>query len=57
MNSITVDALRNHPSDHGKLIDVRSAAEFAVGHIPGALNVLMEQVEMRMADIGNGPAA
>jgi rhodanese-related sulfurtransferase len=56
MNSITVDALRNHPSDHGKLIDVRSPAEFAVGHIPGAVNVPMEQVEVRMADIGNGPA-
>ena len=56
MNSITVDALRNHPSDYGTLIDVRSPAEFAVGHIPGAINVPMEQVEVRMADIGNGPA-
>jgi rhodanese-related sulfurtransferase len=39
----------------GKLIDVRSAAEFVIGHVPGAVNVPMEQVEMRMGDIGDGP--
>lgn len=39
----------------GKVIDVRSAAEYAVGHIPGAINVPMEQVETRTADIEGGP--
>ena len=38
-----------------RLIDVRSAAEFAIGHIPGAINVPMEQVESRLADVGDGP--
>jgi rhodanese-related sulfurtransferase len=39
---------------YGKLTDVRSAAEFAIGHVPGAINVPMEQVETRRADIGDG---
>src|ERR1700744_1389987 len=43
-------------SDTGKLIDVRSSAEFATGHIPGAINIPLEQVEARIADIGEGPA-
>lgn len=56
MFSITSpDVLRDNPAGYGRLIDVRSAAEFAIGHIPGATNVPMEQVEMRMPDIGEGP--
>ncbi len=53
--TVSPETLRDSSATHGKLIDVRSAAEFAVGHIPGAVNVPMEQVEMRMADIGSGP--
>jgi rhodanese-related sulfurtransferase len=53
--SISPPALRDGMGGRGKLIDVRSAAEFAVGHIPGAINVPMEQVEARMGDIGEGP--
>ena len=34
-----------------RLIDVRSAAEFASGHVPGAVNIPMEQVESRLDDI------
>jgi len=33
-----------------QLVDVRSASEFAAGHIPGTVNVPMEQVEKRLAD-------
>jgi rhodanese-related sulfurtransferase len=33
------------------LIDVRSASEFASGHVPGAINIPMEQVESRLADV------
>lgn len=55
ISAVRPDALRDDPEGHGRLIDVRSAAEFATGHIPGAVNVPMEQVEMRMADIGEGP--
>ncbi len=36
-------------------VDVRSAAEFASGHIPGAVNIPMEQVESRTADLPPGP--
>jgi rhodanese-related sulfurtransferase len=36
-------------------LDVRSAAEFATGHVPGATNIPMEQVESRMQDLPPGP--
>jgi rhodanese-related sulfurtransferase len=36
-------------------VDVRSAAEFAAGHIPGAVNIPMEQVESRLEDLPAGP--
>jgi len=55
VSTISAQALHDDSARHGKLIDVRSAAEFAVGHIPSAVNVPMEQVETRMADIGGGP--
>jgi rhodanese-related sulfurtransferase len=35
-------------------LDVRSAAEFGIGHIPGAVNIPMEQIETRMADVPAG---
>src|SRR4051795_2578835 len=34
-----------------QLIDVRSASEFASGHVPGSINIPMEQVEARLADV------
>jgi rhodanese-related sulfurtransferase len=54
VSSIEPETLYHQPAG-SKLIDVRSAAEFASGHIPGAVNVPMEQVETRMADLGAGP--
>ena len=33
------------------LIDVRSASEFATGHIPGAIHMPLEQVESRVDDL------
>ena len=32
-------------------LDVRSAAEFAAGHIPGATNIPLEEIEARLEDI------
>ncbi len=32
-------------------IDVRSAAEYASGHIPGAVNVPLDQIEARLDDL------
>jgi rhodanese-related sulfurtransferase len=37
------------------VLDVRSASEFATGHIPGAVNIPMEQVETRLPDVPTGP--
>jgi rhodanese-related sulfurtransferase len=34
-----------------QVIDVRSPGEYAAGHIPGAVNMPMEQVEARLADM------
>ncbi|MEQ1933413.1 MAG: rhodanese-like domain-containing protein [Fimbriimonadaceae bacterium] len=36
-----------------QLIDVRSPQEFAAGHLPCAVNVPMEQVESRTADLNS----
>jgi rhodanese-related sulfurtransferase len=33
------------------LVDVRSASEFSAGHIPGAVNIPMDQIEARIADL------
>lgn len=53
--TIHPEQLQGEPDRFGKLIDVRSAAEFATGHIPGAVNVPMEQVTARYQDIGDAP--
>ncbi|HKF25930.1 MAG TPA: rhodanese-like domain-containing protein [Candidatus Acidoferrum sp.] len=54
--SITVAGLRNQEIGHAGLVDVRSPAEFAAGHIPGAVNIPMEQIESRLDDLNpNGP--
>jgi rhodanese-related sulfurtransferase len=55
ISTVRPDTLHDSQAGYGMLIDVRSAAEFAIGHIPGATNIPMEQVETRMADIGEGP--
>lgn len=34
-----------------QLIDVRSATEFAGGHLPCAINIPLEQIELRTADL------
>lgn len=37
-------------TDHPQLVDVRSASEFASGHIPGAMNIPMQEIESRRED-------
>jgi rhodanese-related sulfurtransferase len=32
-------------------VDVRSASEYAAGHLPGAVNIPMEQIEARLDDL------
>lgn len=54
--SLTVANLHSQPPAHAQLIDVRSPAEFASGHIPGAVNIPMDQIESRLADLSSsGP--
>ena len=48
--SITVAEL-SHLSTPAQLVDVRSASEFASGHIPGAVNIPMDQIESRLDDL------
>ena len=35
-----------------KLVDVRTAQEFAAGHIEGAINIPVQELEARMAEFG-----
>ena len=56
MKSLTVSELENRlcAGDHLQLVDVRSAGEYATGHIPGASNIPMDQAESRLADLTPG---
>lgn len=54
-STITVSELRNRRPMQVQLIDVRSAAEFAAGHIPGASNIPIEQIEARLEDLADAP--
>lgn len=53
--SLTVADLRSYAPHQAQLIDVRSPSEFAVGHIAGAINIPMDQIESRLADLSSGP--
>jgi rhodanese-related sulfurtransferase len=39
-------------TDAPLVLDVRSAEEFASGHVPGARNVAYDEVEARLAELG-----
>ena len=34
-----------------QLVDVRSAGEFAAGHVPGSMNIPLEEIERRLGDL------
>jgi rhodanese-related sulfurtransferase len=49
---IGIDEVRMLQRDpETRLIDVRSPTEFSVGHIPGAMNVPLDELESRTADL------
>jgi rhodanese-related sulfurtransferase len=50
-SAVLVSQLRNRPSGVALLVDVRSGFEFASGHIPGAINIPMEEIEARLDDL------
>jgi len=41
----------NQQRGHAQLVDVRSPSEFAAGHILQAINIPMDQIEARLADL------
>jgi len=49
--SIAVADLCKQPPLQMQLVDVRSPSEFASGHIPGAVNIPMDQIESRIPDL------
>lgn len=52
-STLTVSELRNRASTPALLVDVRYGSEFAAGHIPGAVNIPMDQIEARLDDLGH----
>jgi rhodanese-related sulfurtransferase len=57
--SIDVKALRKmiQSQEPLQLVDVRSPGEYAAGHIPQAINIPLEQLEVRFADFTEGHVA
>lgn len=53
--TVSAKQLKLGSSQHFQLVDVRSASEFAAGHIPRAINIPMDQIESRMGDLSCGP--
>lgn len=49
---VDIQAARRLVSGGIKVVDVRTPAEFAAGHVPGAVNIPLEEVERRHAEIG-----
>jgi rhodanese-related sulfurtransferase len=52
--TIDVEELNNSADCAWQCIDVRSATEFAAGHIPAAINIPMDEIESRIADLRPG---
>ena len=50
---ISADELKKLTGSRGEaqLVDVRTASEYAAGHVPGAINIPMEQIEARLDDL------
>ena len=44
-------SVRMHSGERFQIVDVRSAREYAEGHLPGALNLPLEEVEARIDDV------
>lgn len=49
--SISVPDLKGYFGEPRQIIDVRSASEFATGHIPGAINIPLDEIESRIRDL------
>ena len=49
--TIDVEELGQRGGPGWNCIDVRSATEFAAGHIPAAINIPMDEIECRLSDL------
>jgi phage shock protein E len=47
---------RKWVSEGARLLDVRSAGEYAAGHIEGALNIPVQELPTRVAELGRDKA-
>lgn len=53
MNTISVSELAARNNAEFLRVDVRSATEYASGHVPGAVNIPLDQIENRTADLSS----
>jgi rhodanese-related sulfurtransferase len=53
MNTVTVKELKalKESGESFQLVDVRTLTEFAAGHVSGAVNIPMDEVESRLEDL------
>src|SRR4051812_15016319 len=56
MNTVSVKELKalKESGESFQLVDVRTRTEFAAGHVPGAVNIPMDEIESRLEDLGDG---
>jgi adenylyltransferase/sulfurtransferase len=55
MEEVPAEALRQHlAQDKGFLLDVRSAAEYGAGHIPGAINRPLSELKKHLGEVPTG---
>lgn len=50
---VTQDEFVTAHTSGAPVVDVRSPEEYAAGHVPGAVNIPLEQVESRRADFAS----
>jgi len=53
VTDIMPEELLSSPPSSTLILDVRTAEEFASGHVPGAINISHEAVESRIAELGD----
>ncbi|MDD3016221.1 MAG: rhodanese-like domain-containing protein [Lactococcus chungangensis] len=54
MKNITAEELKTKLSDNIRVIDVREGYEYSNGHVPGAINIPMSEIEGRVSEIKEG---
>ena len=54
---IDVAGLKARLAGGARVIDVRAPAEYAAGHVPGAINIPIDQLEALFSQVTSDPAA